>query len=83
LYSGFLPVNYFCTTPIPILPVIKEEWNGVDGTAGVSGIIEVTTAKIGSVYQHTIVLKKATLKKGNSTFILGDNYTFGVLNTND
>lgn len=83
LYASILPDNYFCTTPIPITPLVKEEWNGVNGVAGASGIIEVTTTKSGSIYKHTIVLKNTTLKKGNSDFKLGDNYSYGFLDTND
>ncbi|MES2574494.1 MAG: hypothetical protein V4572_06100 [Bacteroidota bacterium] len=82
-YSSILPNNYFCNATTPILPAVKEEWNGVNGVAGVSGIIEVTTVKSGSIYKHTIVLKKVTLKKGNSDFKLGDNFKYGDLETND
>ena len=79
LYSGVLTPSYFCGTTIPTLPLVKEEWNGVAGT---SGIIEVTTIKNGtSAYKHTIVIKNATLKKGNSDFRLGDNYLYGELTT--
>lgn len=83
LYSnGVLTPNYFCGTSVPVLPSIKEEWNGVDGVAGTSGIIEVTTIKNGtSAYKHTIVIKNATLKKGNSDFKLGDKYIYGELTT--
>lgn len=83
LYSnGIVTGSYFCTTTVPTLPSIKEEWNAVDGVAGVSGIIEVTTIKNGtSAYKHTIVIKNATLKKGNSDFRLGDNYLYGELTT--
>lgn len=83
LYSnGVLTSSYFCNTTVPTLPTISEEWNGVDGVTGISGIIEVTTIKNGTTaYKHTIVIKKATLKKGNSDFILGDNYLYGELTT--
>jgi hypothetical protein len=83
LYSnGVLTPDYFCSTTIPVLPSIKEEWNGVDGVAGTNGIIEVTTIKNGtSAYKHTIVIRKATLKKGNNDFKLGDNYIYGELTT--
>ena len=79
LYSnGVLTPDYFCTTTVPVLPSISEEWNAVNGVSGVSGIIEVTTIKSGTTaYKHTIVIKNATLKKGNSDFRLGDSYVYG------
>lgn len=79
LYSnGVLTPAYFCATTVPVLPSISEEWNGVNGVAGVSGIIEVTTIKSGTTaFKHTIVIKNATLKKGNSDFKLGDSYVYG------
>jgi PBP1b-binding outer membrane lipoprotein LpoB len=76
--NGVLTPDYFCKTTVPVLPSISEEWNGVNGVAGVSGIIEVTTIKSGTTaYKHTIVIKNATLKKGNSDFKLGDSYIYG------
>ena len=83
LYSnGILTPSYFCNTTVPTLPLIKEEWNGVDGIAGTSGIIEVTTIKNGTTaYKHTIVIRNATLKKGNSDFKLGDKFIYGELTT--
>jgi hypothetical protein len=79
LYSnGILTPSYFCSTTVPIIPSISEEWNAVNGVVGVSGIIEVTTIKSGTTaYKHTIVIKNATLKKGNSDFRLGDSYIYG------
>lgn len=82
LYSGVITPEYFCNTTVPALPLIKEEWNAVDGVPGTSGIIEVTTIKNGTTaFKHTIVIKNATLKKGNSDFRLGDNYLYGELTT--
>jgi hypothetical protein len=78
LYSGVLTPSYFCRTPVPVLPAISEEWNAVNGVANVNGIIEVTTIKSGTTaFKHTIVIKNATLKKGNSEFKLGDSYIYG------
>lgn len=78
LYSGVLTPSYFCGASVPVLPAISEEWNAVNGVAGVTGIIEVTTIKSGTTaFKHTIVFKNATLKKGNSEFRLGDSYIYG------
>ncbi len=84
LYSnGVLKPDYFCNLITPSLPTVSEEWNGINGITNISGIIEVTTTKSGTTaYKHTIVLKKVTLKKGNSSFKLGDSYVYGDLLTN-
>ena len=82
LYSGLLTSNYFCNTTIPSTPAISQEWNAITGVTGVSGIVEVTTTTNANGYKHTIVLKKVSLKKGNSDFYLGDSYIFGELFTN-
>jgi hypothetical protein len=82
LFSGLLTANYFCNTTVPTTPSISQEWNAVTGNANVNGIIEVTTTTNGpGSFKHTIVLKKVTLKKGNSDFLLGDNFVFGDLLT--
>lgn len=80
LYSnGVLTPDYFCTTSVPVLPSISEEWNAVSG-----GIIEVTTVQNGTTaYKHTIVLKNVVLKKGNSDFKLGDSFPYGDLITSN
>jgi hypothetical protein len=80
--NGILTPNYFCNLIQPVLPSVGEEWIGVNGVANISGIIEVSTIKSGTTaFKHTIVIKNATLKKGNSTFKLGDVYTYGELIT--
>lgn len=82
LYSGLLTDDYFCNATVPTTPEISEEWKAVDGVTGVSGIIEVTTISNGTTaFKHTIVIKNATLKKGNSDFRLGDSYLYGELIT--
>lgn len=81
LFSEILTDDYFCKTTYPVSPAVKEEWIGVAGVANTSGIIEVTTTTFGTGFKHTIVLKKAKMKKGNSDFILGDNYIYGELLT--
>lgn len=80
--NGILSPSYFCNLIPPPLPTISEEWNGVKGVANTSGIIEVSTIKSGTTaFKHTIVIKNATLKKGNSSFKLGDIYSYGELTT--
>lgn len=80
--NGILTPSYFCNLIPPPLPTISEEWNGIKGVENVSGIIEVSTIKSGTTaFKHSIVIKNATLKKGNSSFKLGDVYTYGELIT--
>ncbi len=80
--SGLLTSSYFCNLIPPAIPTISETWDAVNGVANVSGIIEVTTIKSGTTaFIHTIVIKNATLKKGNSTFKLGTVYPYGELIT--
>lgn len=82
LYNGLLSSSYFCNVILPSVPLITQEWNGVTGVANVSGIIEVTTIKSGTTaFKHSIVIKNATLKKGNNSFKLGDSYSYGELIT--
>jgi hypothetical protein len=82
LFAGLLTSDYFCNTTTPSTPTISQEWNAVSGVMGVSGTVEVTTTTNGpGSFKHTIVLKKVTLKKGNSDFLLGDNYAYGDLLT--
>lgn len=81
LFSGLLTGTYFCNTTFPATPAVSEEWIAVAGVANESGIVEVTTATLGAGFKHTVVLKKAKMKKGSSDFILGDNYIYGELLT--
>lgn len=78
--TSALNASYFCSATPPANPL--EIWNGVDGVTNTSGIVEVVTTTNGSGFLHTIRLKKATLKKGNSSFLLADDYLFGELITN-
>jgi hypothetical protein len=81
LYSSTITDAYFCAATIPATPI--QQWNAVDGIEATSGIIEVSTTTLTTTtYQHTIRLKKVTLRKGNSDFSLGDDYLFGTLITN-
>ncbi|MCX6172096.1 MAG: hypothetical protein NT048_04565 [Flavobacterium sp.] len=83
LFSSTVNNAYFCATTLPATPTLTQEWNAVNGVTDSSGIIEVTTTFIvGSGYQHTIHLKKVTMKRGNSDFYLGDDYLYGSFVTN-
>lgn len=83
LYSSTITDAYFCAATIPATPTLTQQWNAIDGIEATSGIIEVSTTTLTTTtYQHTIRLKKVTLKKGNSEFSLGDDYLFGTLITN-
>lgn len=82
LFSGLLSSAYFCNTITPTTPTLSQEWTAVAGIAGTNGIVEVTTTTNGpNAFVHTITLKKVTLQKGNSSFILGDSYILGELTT--
>lgn len=82
LFTGLLTADYFCGATTPATPTINQQWDAISGVIGVSGSIEVTTTTNGpNAFKHTIVLKKVTLKKGNSDFLLGDNYIYGDLLT--
>ena len=80
LYNSVVNDAFFCTTPGTTVP--SQEWIAEDGVLNVGGIIEVTTIDLGGNFEHTIRLKKVTMKKGNSDFYLGDDYLFGTLLTN-
>lgn len=79
--NGVLTPNYFCNTTIPTVPAVGQEWIAEAGVANTKGIIEVTTTNVLNTYTHHIVLKKATLVKGNNNFTLGDSYVLGDLIT--
>lgn len=79
--NGVVTPNYFCTTPVPTVPAISQEWIAEAGVATVKGIIEVTTTNVLTTYTHHIVLKKVTFVKGNNNFTLGDSYVLGDLIT--
>lgn len=78
--NGTLTQSYFCNTTIPSSPAVSETWIARDGLAGESGIIEVTTTKVGDkIFTHNIVLKNVTLQKDHSSFKLATNYVLGNL----
>ena len=76
--------SYFCNN-ITGATTIAEEWIGLNGVSGVSGIIEVTTVANpnGAGFLHTIRLKGVTFKKQNSTstFYYGNDILYGELIT--
>lgn len=75
--NGVVTESYFCNTTVPVLPSVSQEWIGKIG-----GTIEVTTTTLtANSFTHTIVLKNVVLQKGNSSFLLGDNYEYGELVT--
>ncbi|HLA57017.1 MAG TPA: hypothetical protein VK623_13010 [Flavobacterium sp.] len=81
--NGALSADYFCTSPVPATPTITETWAANDGVADISGIVKVITTSGGGtgVYEHEIHLINVTLKKGNSEFLLAEDYLFGTLIT--
>ncbi len=82
LFSGTVNNTFFCASPTPSLPALSEEWNAVDGVENISGEIEVTTTSNGpNTYRHTVRLKKVTMKKGNTSFYLGDDILYGSFDT--
>jgi hypothetical protein len=83
LFESQVTAAYFCTTPTPATPIVKEQWMADEGVSGISGIIEVTPIESGpGVFIHEIHLKKVTLRRGNSSFLLADDYMLGLLTTN-
>jgi hypothetical protein len=77
--DGTLKTDYFCVTPSPTIPSKDQTWVANAGVTDVSGIVEVTKTSFGTDFKYTIVLKKVTLKKDNSSFILGDKFVYGYL----
>lgn len=73
--------DYYCTAVTPTSPTVKDTWVGVAGVENVSGIIEVTTTHSQKVYKHKVVLRNATLKKGNNTFKLATEFVLGIVTT--
>jgi hypothetical protein len=80
-YANTVTDANFCPT-LTTTPAIVNDWSGAAGVEGVSGTIEVSTTTLGPQFQHTIHFIKVTLKKGNNTFYLGDDYIYGSFVTN-
>lgn len=58
---------------------LAETWLAQDGNATTqSGRIEVTTIQSSEGFEHTIVLKKAVMMRGDVEFTFGDAYTLGT-----
>lgn len=68
VYNNRLPDDYFCVTPTPISPSIRETWTAESGT------IQVETTTLGGNFKHIISLKNVKLVKGNVSFLLGNNF---------
>ncbi len=82
LFEDLLTSAYFCNATTPTTPTLNQEWLANPGIAKTNGIVEVTTTTSGpNTFKHTIVIKKATMTRGNYNFLLGDTYTYGVLFT--
>ena len=78
--NGVLTDAHFCGTA-PSQPALVEQWSGVAGIEGTSGIIEVTTTTNGANFLHEIRLVNTYLQRGNSTFKLADSYLLGQIIT--
>jgi hypothetical protein len=81
-FFGQVTPGYFCATTIPNTPVVLQNWLALNSTSITDGVIEVTTTTSGSEFEHTVRLKKVTLKKGNTTFSLGTSFLLGKFFTN-
>lgn len=83
VYEGVLTSSYFCNTTTPTSPAVAQIWNGENGVAGESGIIEVVTATLGpNIFTHTITLKNVILNNGNVNFKLGNSFLLGIITVN-
>lgn len=81
-FFGQVTEAYFCATTVPNTPVVLQNWLSLNSASITDGIIEVTTTTSGSDFEHTVRLKKVTLKKGNTTFSLGNSFLLGKFFTN-
>jgi hypothetical protein len=81
-FFGQVNEAYFCAATVPNTPVVLQNWLSLNSASITDGIIEVTTTTSGSDFEHTVRLKKVTLKKGNTTFSLGNSFLLGKFFTN-
>ncbi|MBW1656285.1 hypothetical protein [Flavobacterium quisquiliarum] len=78
--TGSFSKDYFCNASFPTSPSIAEDWIGQNGDdTKKTGMIEVTTTLVGDTYYHSIILKRVTMLKGNSTFDLPTDFSLGRL----
>jgi hypothetical protein len=67
--------NPFCSGGFEAL----ENWTAQNGDPlSQTGRIEVTTIQSSEGFEHTVVLKKAVLERGNVNFTYGDAFTLGT-----
>ena len=68
---------YFCTSPVPATPVLRDLWTAETGDGSTTGIIEVATTSIGTSFVHTIKFRKINFVKDALSFTFGTDYLFG------
>ncbi|MFT3793178.1 hypothetical protein [Flavobacterium sp.] len=84
LFEGNIPAgenqNFFCGN---LVVGVREQWQGLNGVVGSSGIIEVITTTTSNGFKHSFRLKNVTFKKkdNNSTFFYGIDMPIGELLT--
>lgn len=66
--NGTVTNDYFCATPTPSTPLVRETWIAESGT------IEVETSTLANNFKHIITFKNVKLTKGNVSFLLGNNF---------
>ncbi|MDR7210865.1 hypothetical protein [Flavobacterium piscis] len=66
--NGTITNNYFCVTPTPTTPTVRETWIAESGT------IQVETSTLAGSFKHIITFKNVKLVKGNVSFLLGNNF---------
>ena len=87
IYDDNVNDGYVCSSTPLAYPVLLQNWQSVNGEAGVSGMIEVRTYEEYQVptdnqtplvgYRQKVTLKKVTMTRNNVSFKLGDVYEFG------
>ena len=76
LNAPLATTNSFCIDNFTAL----ETWEAQEGDQNLqTGAVEVTTIQSSEGFEHTIVLKKAVMVRGEVNFTFGDSYTFGTI----